>query len=77
MIGDGGLAELQAKAETLEAIHQDVQFEIPIPSPEKIICVGVNFPDRNAEYKDGQTAAAQHVTFTSAFPEASQAMATR
>ncbi|SDI36018.1 fumarylacetoacetate hydrolase family protein [Lutimaribacter saemankumensis] len=25
----------------------------PIPAPEKIICVGVNFPDRNAEYKDG------------------------
>ncbi|QBF29914.1 fumarylacetoacetate hydrolase family protein [Thalassococcus sp. S3] len=29
---------------------------IPIPNPEKIICVGVNFPDRNAEYKDGQEA---------------------
>src|ERR1700759_782572 len=25
----------------------------PIPSPEKIICIGVNYPDRNAEYKDG------------------------
>jgi len=24
-----------------------------VPDPEKIICVGVNFPDRNAEYKDG------------------------
>jgi 2-keto-4-pentenoate hydratase/2-oxohepta-3-ene-1,7-dioic acid hydratase in catechol pathway len=30
--------------------------EIPVPDPEKIICVGVNFPDRNAEYKDGQDA---------------------
>ena len=28
----------------------------PIPSPEKIICIGVNYPDRNAEYKDGQAA---------------------
>jgi 2-keto-4-pentenoate hydratase/2-oxohepta-3-ene-1,7-dioic acid hydratase in catechol pathway len=28
----------------------------PIPAPEKIICVGVNYPDRNAEYKDGQAA---------------------
>lgn len=35
---------------------QDMQFEIPIPAPEKIICVGVNFPDRNEEYKDGQAA---------------------
>ncbi len=34
----------------------DVRFEVPIPRPEKIICVGVNFPDRNAEYKDGQAA---------------------
>lgn len=31
-------------------------FDIPVPDPEKIICVGVNFPDRNAEYKDGQDA---------------------
>ncbi len=30
--------------------------DIPIPAPEKIICVGVNYPDRNAEYKDGQEA---------------------
>jgi 2-keto-4-pentenoate hydratase/2-oxohepta-3-ene-1,7-dioic acid hydratase in catechol pathway len=28
----------------------------PIPSPEKIICIGVNYPDRNAEYKDGSDA---------------------
>jgi 2-keto-4-pentenoate hydratase/2-oxohepta-3-ene-1,7-dioic acid hydratase in catechol pathway len=28
----------------------------PIPQPEKIICIGVNYPDRNAEYRDGQDA---------------------
>jgi 2-keto-4-pentenoate hydratase/2-oxohepta-3-ene-1,7-dioic acid hydratase in catechol pathway len=28
----------------------------PISAPEKIICIGVNYPDRNAEYKDGQDA---------------------
>lgn len=28
----------------------------PIPAPEKIICIGVNYPDRNEEYKDGQAA---------------------
>lgn len=33
-----------------------ITFLPPIPSPEKIICVGVNFPDRNAEYKDGKAA---------------------
>jgi 2-keto-4-pentenoate hydratase/2-oxohepta-3-ene-1,7-dioic acid hydratase in catechol pathway len=31
----------------------DIQYELPVAHPEKIICVGVNFPDRNAEYKDG------------------------
>ena len=34
----------------------NIAYEIPIPSPEKIICVGVNYPDRNEEYKDGQAA---------------------
>jgi 2-keto-4-pentenoate hydratase/2-oxohepta-3-ene-1,7-dioic acid hydratase in catechol pathway len=32
------------------------RWDIPVPDAEKIICVGVNFPDRNAEYKDGQEA---------------------
>lgn len=31
----------------------EIAFRIPIPSPDKIICVGVNYPDRNAEYRDG------------------------
>jgi 2-keto-4-pentenoate hydratase/2-oxohepta-3-ene-1,7-dioic acid hydratase in catechol pathway len=34
----------------------DVTLTIPVTNPEKIICVGVNYPDRNAEYKDGQEA---------------------
>jgi 2-keto-4-pentenoate hydratase/2-oxohepta-3-ene-1,7-dioic acid hydratase in catechol pathway len=34
----------------------DITYAIPIPDAEKIICVGVNYPDRNAEYKDGQDA---------------------
>jgi 2-keto-4-pentenoate hydratase/2-oxohepta-3-ene-1,7-dioic acid hydratase in catechol pathway len=33
-----------------------VSWQPPIPAPEKIICIGVNYPDRNAEYKDGQDA---------------------
>lgn len=36
--------------------HGSFRWDIPVPDPEKIICVGVNFPDRNAEYKDGQDA---------------------
>lgn len=34
----------------------EVELQPPIPAPEKILCVGVNYPDRNAEYKDGQDA---------------------
>lgn len=32
---------------------QDLNLWIPVPNPGKIICVGVNYPDRNAEYQDG------------------------
>ncbi|HSR13389.1 MAG TPA: fumarylacetoacetate hydrolase family protein [Thermodesulfobacteriota bacterium] len=31
---------------------EDIVFLPPIPHPEKIICVGVNYAKRNAEYKD-------------------------
>ncbi len=30
----------------------EVEFLPPIPRPEKIICVGINYPERTAEYKD-------------------------
>jgi len=32
----------------------DVALQPPVPVPEKIICVGVNYPARNEEYKDGE-----------------------
>ena len=34
----------------------EITYAIPVPDAEKIICVGVNYPDRNEEYKDGQAA---------------------
>jgi 2-keto-4-pentenoate hydratase/2-oxohepta-3-ene-1,7-dioic acid hydratase in catechol pathway len=30
-----------------------IEFLPPLADPGKILCVGVNYPDRNAEYKDG------------------------
>jgi len=53
-----GLGKLGELAQGRAVTHADGTFswDIPIPDPEKIICVGVNFPDRNAEYKDGQEA---------------------
>ncbi|MFT6773262.1 MAG: 2-keto-4-pentenoate hydratase/2-oxohepta-3-ene-1,7-dioic acid hydratase in catechol pathway [Paracoccaceae bacterium] len=54
----GALARLIDAAGGRPADHAlaDITFDIPIPAPEKIICVGVNYPDRNAEYKDGKEA---------------------
>lgn len=56
----GALSRL---AEGLAGVPPDfapdaITYDIPLAAPEKIICVGVNFPDRNAEYKDGQAAPA-------------------
>ncbi|HEX3349242.1 MAG TPA: fumarylacetoacetate hydrolase family protein [Acetobacteraceae bacterium] len=34
----------------------DVVLLPPVPAPEKIWCIGVNYPDRNAEYRDGSDA---------------------
>ncbi len=58
VIEAGALARLAEEGEGLPADIplSEITYEIPIPSPEKIICVGVNFPDRNEEYKDGQAA---------------------
>ena len=30
----------------------DIEFLPPLPAPEKIICVGINYPERDTEYKD-------------------------
>jgi len=52
--GDG----LRSAAETAASNSPDysldeIVFLPPIPAPEKIICVGVNYRDRNEEYRDG------------------------
>ena len=58
----GALVELYA-ADGASVALADVTLTAPLPSPGKIICVGVNFPDRNAEYKDGQSALANPSLF--------------
>ena len=58
VIAAGALGELAAAAEGRAVTHPEGSFTyaIPVPDAEKILCVGVNFPDRNAEYKDGSAA---------------------
>lgn len=51
----GRLPDLAREASSAAADHAlaDIEFLATIPNPEKIICIGVNYADRNAEYKDG------------------------
>ncbi|RFP88790.1 FAA hydrolase family protein [Rhodobacteraceae bacterium 63075] len=55
---EGALGAVFEAAKGRNATHEagSFSYEIPLPRPEKIICVGVNFPARNEEYKDGQDA---------------------
>ena len=60
----GGLDALAQAAEGQTVTHKDVQYEMVLPNARRILCVGVNFPDRNAEYKDGS----EQPKFMSLFP---------
>jgi 2-keto-4-pentenoate hydratase/2-oxohepta-3-ene-1,7-dioic acid hydratase in catechol pathway len=57
-LADNALPQLvDAAAGLTEDIGREAfKHVLPVPNAEKIICVGVNYPDRNEEYKDGQTA---------------------
>jgi 2-keto-4-pentenoate hydratase/2-oxohepta-3-ene-1,7-dioic acid hydratase in catechol pathway len=57
-ITEGALRQLvdAAAGRSDDLAHGQFTYAIPVPAPEKIICVGVNFPDRNEEYKDGKEA---------------------
>lgn len=59
IIASGDLLRVADKASGLSAdfATTGVKYDIPLPSPGKIICVGVNYPDRNEEYRDSKAAA--------------------
>lgn len=52
------LRKLATEASTADGDYDvaDVDFLPTIPNPEKIICIGVNYANRNEEYKDGTSA---------------------
>jgi 2-keto-4-pentenoate hydratase/2-oxohepta-3-ene-1,7-dioic acid hydratase in catechol pathway len=58
LVAAGALSKLAEDAAHLapDFALDAITWQPPIPAPEKIICIGVNYPDRNAEYKDGQDA---------------------
>ena len=55
ILKDDRVQEMQTLADDMAADFSgdDVRFLPPITTPEKIACVGVNYANRNAEYKDG------------------------
>ncbi len=63
-IKSNGLSELQSAADVNAAsgqLHDQFEYDMVLPNATRILCVGVNFPDRNAEYKDG-TAQPQYMS---------------
>lgn len=55
VVRDGSLAALDdAQDLTVDFEFSDVRFDIPLPNPERIFCIGVNYQNRNEEYADGQ-----------------------
>ncbi len=52
------LTRLAAEAATRQPDYAlaDIDYLPTIPNPEKIICIGVNYANRNAEYKDNSEA---------------------
>ena len=67
-----GFAELSLAAKTRAPTYPDGSFEWrkPLPNPGKILCIGVNYPDRNEEYKDDQAAPSKpsiFIRFASSF----------
>jgi 2-keto-4-pentenoate hydratase/2-oxohepta-3-ene-1,7-dioic acid hydratase in catechol pathway len=58
VLKSGALEEMKKLAASLSTDFpaDDITYLPPIRSPEKIACVGVNYANRNAEYKDGSEA---------------------
>lgn len=48
-----GLSDLGAAVADNAVTHTNFIYEMVLPNAPRILCVGVNFPDRNAEYNDG------------------------
>jgi len=49
-------AEAIASRTAADFALSDIAYRPPITHPGKIVCIGVNYGDRNAEYKDGSSA---------------------
>ena len=55
LLRDGGLADMMERAAGLEPDVDPAAIDYlpPITTPEKVACIGVNYANRNSEYRDG------------------------
>ncbi len=65
LLARDGLADADqvAREATVDVGLADVTILPPIPAPEKIFCIGVNYRDRNDEYRDASAAPAYPSVF--------------
>jgi 2-keto-4-pentenoate hydratase/2-oxohepta-3-ene-1,7-dioic acid hydratase in catechol pathway len=52
--GAPGLAAARAAGDAVDLRLGEIEYVPPVPGTEKIICVGINYPERADEYKDGR-----------------------
>lgn len=52
--GAPGLAAARAAGNAVDLPLDAIAYVPPVPGTEKIICVGINYPERADEYKDGR-----------------------
>ena len=55
-VGVAGLEAIVARSDT-DLPLKDVRYLPTVPNPQKIICIGVNYGDRNAEYREQKSQA--------------------
>jgi 2-keto-4-pentenoate hydratase/2-oxohepta-3-ene-1,7-dioic acid hydratase in catechol pathway len=53
-VGAPGLAAARAAGDAVDLRLGEIEYVPPVPGTEKIICVGINYPERADEYKDGR-----------------------
>jgi 2-keto-4-pentenoate hydratase/2-oxohepta-3-ene-1,7-dioic acid hydratase in catechol pathway len=76
IVGTGDY-DAAARVQGMRVLLSQIKFLPPMRNPGKIICVGVNFPDRNEEYKDGNAAPSNpslFIRFPSSFTGHNQAL---
>ncbi len=71
VIEAGAIGRLEEAADRRDPTHptDSISFLIPVPDAEKILCVGVNYPERSAEYgAEGSGPANMNMSLFPRFP---------